>query len=235
MVYLSIPTWARASGVVSMADGTFLRVFTFEPSQAGVIDSILRDQVMPALCQQAGILDAYAARHGPDESGQRVVASVWNAEQAMAAGAIEGDIISRAGGELADPGRTGVDMLPVDVRLSFERTDPARILRVFRGWVREGGVHAYARDVETGATDDASGGVGLVALYLGALSTDRFITVSAWTSWEAIEAATGGNLERPIATRFPDRIGIEDVCHYEIVPGTTRPTSQPLMAVPAGG
>jgi hypothetical protein len=126
-------------------------------------------------------------------------------------------------------------MLPVDVRLSFERTDPARILRVFRGWVREGGVQAYARDVETGATDDASGGVGLVALYLGALSADGFITVSAWTSWEAIEAATGGNLERPIATRFPDRIGIEDVCHYEIVPGTTRPTSQPLMAVPAGG
>jgi hypothetical protein len=49
---------------------------------------------------------------------------------------------------------------------------------------------------------------------------DRFITVSLWPSWSAIEVATGGDIHRPIVTRDPRRIVGMDVEHYEVVPET---------------
>ena len=212
-------------GSLSVTDGTFLRVFTFEPSYPGEIDSTLRDHVLRALCDQSGILEAYTARQGPGETGDRIIATVWESKEAMEAGAIEADVIARRHAEYADgiPG-SRVASMPVAVRLSFGRADPGRILRVLRGQVRDAGLETYVDDVRAGAGRDGTGG-GLLALCLGVVSADEFVTVSTWTSWEAIETATGGNLQRPIATRFPERIRILSARHYEILPDTPRPVA----------
>ena len=218
-----------------MTDGTFLRVFTFRPSHPGEIDSTLRDHVLRDLCDRDGIVEAYAARHGPDETGERIVATVWTSKEAMDAGAIEADVIGRRHPEHAD-GIDGsrVETLPVAVGLSFRPDEPPRVLRVLRGQMREGNFESYAEDVRQGAGEDGLVG-GLIALYLGVASADSFVTVSAWTGWEPIEAATGGNLHRPIATRQPERISILGATHYEIVPGTSRPAHQPAMPAGASG
>jgi hypothetical protein len=55
----------------------------------------------------------------------------------------------------------------------------------------------------------------------------RFVTVSAWTGWAAIEQATGGNIHQPLATRNAERLVAFDVGHYEILPDSVRPESAP--------
>jgi heme-degrading monooxygenase HmoA len=213
-----------------MADGTFLRVFAFEPSRPGLIDSTLRDVLLPELFERDGIIDAYVARHGPDETGERIIASVWETQSAMEAGANEASATAGRHDEYADgiPG-VRVQAHPVAVRLEFELEDPARILRVFEGEVLDGRLDAYVEDVRTGALADGTSTSGLKALYLGVQGPSRFLTVSAWTSWDAIEAATGGDIDHPITTRFFERIRIIAATHYEILPETSRPPkAQPL-------
>jgi hypothetical protein len=55
----------------------------------------------------------------------------------------------------------------------------------------------------------------------------RFITVSAWTDWEAIARATGGNIRQPMTTRNVARILKGNAAHYEILPSTSRPPARP--------
>jgi hypothetical protein len=43
--------------------------------------------------------------------------------------------------------------------------------------------------------------------------------VSVWESWSALEAATGGDIRRPIATRHPERIERWDAAHFEVIDG----------------
>ena len=50
------------------------------------------------------------------------------------------------------------------------------------------------------------------------VEADRFVTLSLWRSWDAIETATGGDVHRPIVTRDPRRIIGMDVIHYEVIP-----------------
>lgn len=116
-----------------------------------------------------------------------------------------------------------LDVLPVPVAVSRERSEPPRILRVFRGEIREGETKAYLEEARAGALSDAAMNEGLVALYLGVEWPSRFVTVSAWTGWAAIEEATGGNIRQPLATRNAERLVTFDVGHYEILPNTERP------------
>jgi hypothetical protein len=111
--------------------------------------------------------------------------------------------------------------------VTAERSEPPRILRVFRGEVREGETDAYLEEARAGTLSDAAMNEGLVALYLGVEWPSRFVTVSAWTGWGAIEEATGGNTRRPLATRNAERLEAFDVGHYEILPNSLRPAAQP--------
>jgi hypothetical protein len=43
------------------------------------------------------------------------------------------------------------------------------------------------------------------------------VTLSVWESWSAIEAATGGDVRRPMATRHPERIIAWEATHLEII------------------
>jgi hypothetical protein len=116
-----------------------------------------------------------------------------------------------------------LDILPVEIAIRVERSDPPRILRVFRGEIRPGELDAYIDDVRRGASADAEANQGLIALYLGTERPNRFVTVSAWTNWTAIEIATGGNVKRPFATRNTDRMVAGHPTHYEILPNAGRP------------
>jgi hypothetical protein len=184
-------------------------------------DAALRDAVLPDLLAISGVRDAYAGRHGPDENGERVIASVWASRRLMVAELGEASDIGRFQAELVhDFTSSRLDVLPVHVAVSTERSEPPRILRVFRGEIREGETKAYLDEARAGTLSDAAMNEGMVALYLGVEWPSRFVTVSAWTGWAAIEAATGGNT---LATRNTERLVAFDVGHYEILPNTERP------------
>jgi hypothetical protein len=210
--------------------GTVLRVFAFEPSRSGLIDTTLRDVLLPALCMSPGIVDAYVGRQGPGEVGERFIASVWASNAAMEASAHELQVLDEHVPGVLDPERARVECRPVAIELRVDRPQIARIMRVFRGQVADGELESYIEDVRTGAFADASANPGLVALYLGIEPPDRFLTVSTWTDWESIASATGGNIYRPISTAHPDRIHAFDASHYEVLPETARPALQAVTA-----
>ena len=60
--------------------------------------------------------------------------------------------------------------------------------------------------------------MGPNAIYLAPVEADRFVTLSLWPSWDAIETATGGDVHRPIVTKDPRRIVDMAIVHYEVIP-----------------
>lgn len=209
-----------------MGDSSVLRLFGFQPLGSGAdYDARLRHSLLPAFLELPGLRGVYVGRRGPDDSGERMIASIWETGDAMSAaqGAREGDLLEIETAEEVGPCRLEFVTLAVD--LSFDRADPAQVLRVFRGQVREGELDLYVEEARNGTLADAAGPHGPVGLYLGPQPPDRFVTVSVWTDWESIEAATHGNIRQPIATSNAARLVGGTATHYEVVPGaaTTRP------------
>jgi len=202
-----------------------LRLFAFRPARSdAAFDAILRDEVLPGLLALPGLVDAFVGRHGPGEDQERVIASVWRSRRAMAGDLQASSLLAPfQPDEAPEIVASRLDVLPVAVAIRPERDEPPAIVRVYRGEVREGELDAYLQDVRSGALADAETNEGLVALYLGAQAPARFITVSAWTGWSAIERATGGNVRQPIATRHSHRLVAGEVDHYEMLPNTSRP------------
>jgi hypothetical protein len=106
----------------------------------------------------------------------------------------------------------------VGVATALDRDEPARILRVFHGRLRTGELDAYIAEVEAGVAADARVNDGLVSFVLGHDGNDRFTSVSTWTGWSAIEAATGGNTRQPFATRHALRLTGFEIAHLELLP-----------------
>jgi hypothetical protein len=208
-----------------LGEGTILRLFAFRPARSdSAFDATLRDEVLPGLLALSGIVDAFVGRHGPGENQERVIASVWRSRRAMAGELRSSSLLAPYQPDQAPAiVASRLDILPVTVAIRLERAEPACIVRVYRGEVREGELDAYVEDVRTGAMADAETNEGLIALYMGAQAPGRFITVSAWTGWSAIERATGGNVRQPIATRHADRLVAGEVDHYEMLPNMVRP------------
>jgi hypothetical protein len=203
-------------------DATILRLLTFTTADGSpAFDIALRDELLPEFEIHQGLVDAYAGRRGTAETGQRVVASMWLSRGAMATALAEAPEMDRLRPLQANEARNDrLEILDLAFGLHLDRSAPARLLRVFRGEVRPGGLEAYADDVHIGALRDAQAVDGMVALYFALDPPSRFVTVSAWTDWEAIAEATGGSIHRPIATRHPDHIVAATADHYEIVPDT---------------
>ena len=221
-----------------MSIARFLRVVSFQPGgPEAPVDALLRDAVVPRLLDRPEILEAWIGRQGSAADRTRILATTWCQEP----GADPADVAALATPE--DPGRGGpspsvpadaadpaladdgwtvasVDELPLAVHARFERPDPARILRVFRGHVRSGELEAYVEEARTGMLADAAINDGLIAFALGLGPPDDFVTVSAWTGWSAIESATGGNTRQPFVTRNSARLGAFTVAHYEVLPET---------------
>jgi heme-degrading monooxygenase HmoA len=199
-------------------DGRVLRLDAFR-SLRPAYDELLRGELVAELLGMPGLADAYAARQGPDDAGPRLVATVWSTEAAMVAaiGAGFGASHPQHVESTTDQRRETVPLL---VGHRYLPTAGPLILRLLRGRVRPGELAAYAQDVDHGADEDAHRENGPVAVYMGGVATEgpeAFVTLSAWREWTDIEAATGGDIHRPRATRQPERLAEWDVEHFEIV------------------
>ena len=215
-----------------MADETILRLFGFRPLGSGAeLDAALRNEVLPDFLALAGILDAYVARSSTDDDGERVIASIWESRGAMAAELGESSVLGRFHPErLEELTSSRLDILPIAVAVRYEREAAPAILRAYRGEIREGELDLYVEEARRGTIADGETNPGLIALYLGTERPSRFITVSVWGGWEAIETATGGNIRHPVATRNAVRIASGTVTHYEVLPATARPPIRPPLA-----
>ncbi|MDQ6794586.1 MAG: hypothetical protein M3067_07195 [Chloroflexota bacterium] len=212
-----------------MTEGSILRLYGFRPLGAGSeLDAALRDEVLPEMLTLPGILDAYVGRQGEGAVAERVITSIWESREAMAAELGESSAIGRCHPERVEELTSSrLDVLPVGFAVRMERSDPPVILRVYRGVVHEGQLEVYVEEARSGTLADADSNPGLIALYLGVMPPASFITVSAWTGWTAIETATGGDIRHPMVTRNAIRIASGGATHYEILPSTTRPPARP--------
>lgn len=201
-----------------MAEGLVLRLFHFRPVEASaVFDATLRADILPELENLPGLVDGFVGRRGPDVGGERLLVSVWESADAMAAALDESARSPRITLLLASAVTDNrLEVMPVAVALQFERDEPARVLRVFRGRVDDA-LDAYADEVRVGATADGATDLGPCSLYLGLRPPNEFVTVSAWPQWASIEASTGSDVRHPIATRHSERIVAFDVDHFEIL------------------
>ena len=201
-----------------MAEQPVLRLFSFRPVQAA-FDAVLREVMVPDLRLSQGLQELYVGRRGPDELGPRLIASIWTSRTAM---------ISAVGEDFDPPvfhpeyldatADRILEINPLAISLRFERPGPARIMRALRGRIRPGEREAYVGEAHAGTLADVEAGGGPLALHLAiGPGDDDFLTVSVWENWSAIEAATGGDIERPIATRHPERIVEWEASHFEIV------------------
>lgn len=212
-----------------MLEAGTLRLVTFEAQvPEPLIDAALRDEIIPELSRLPDIRHCFAARRGLAGDEFRVIATIWEAgrpvpetPETLRIGAASRDVRP-----LVE--RAQVDVLPIEVQARFARPEEARILRVFRGHVATKEMDAYLVEARTGMLADASINSGLSAFYLATRRPDDFVTVSAWTSWSAIELATGGDVRRPFVTRNSARLVGHEVLHFEIIgegvgPGATDP------------
>jgi hypothetical protein len=201
----------------------FLRVVAFQPSGLeSPVDSVLREAIVPRLLDRDEVIDAWIGRQSSPSDRTRVLASTWTDEPGKDAADL--DILRDAG--LADALTDGpplverVEHVALAVHARFDRLEPARILRVFRGTARPGELDDYVVEARNGMSADSEVNDGLIAFALGTDPPDSFITVSVWTGWSAIEAATGGNTRRPFSTRNAARLVDFRIVHYEILPET---------------
>jgi heme-degrading monooxygenase HmoA len=190
-----------------------LRLGVFTPAgSTRELDIRLRDSVAPTVARQPGLTGLYLARRSAEEA-QRAIVSVWASEGDMAAG-VEASGLHEIEAEVA----ASVEILVLALSLQGEPVGDPAVLRIFRGTVREGTLDSYVDVARSGTLADMAAGTGPVALYLAVQASDRFVTVSAWTDWDRIMAATGGNTERPIATRHTEWLLRAQVAHYEVIP-----------------
>jgi hypothetical protein len=199
--------------------GPVLRLFRFRPAVIG-FDVAIRDVLMRDVRRLPGNLAAYAGRVGPEEDGERLVATVWESRDAMVAGVGEGFDQPVFHPELlASSKDRRLDILPIAFTLEPDRVVESGILRLVTGLTRPGDQAAYAAAVEAGAAADRAAGTGPVALYLGVLAPDSFTTLSLWAAWQDLEAATGADIRATGRTRHEELLERWSAAHYEAVPG----------------
>jgi heme-degrading monooxygenase HmoA len=202
-------------------DRPVIRLFRFRPARVE-FDQVLRTVMLPDLRRIDGLLDVHVGRHGPDQLGDRIVATVWTDRGAMVAGIGPSLAESTFHTErMSDTTEHHFEVLELDVSLRFDGGAPSTLLRLFHGRVKPGELEAYIAEARAGTLADAESGRGPSALYLAADPPDRFVTLSLWPDWIAIERATGGDVRRPISTKDSSRIVEMDVVHYEVVPDAT--------------
>jgi hypothetical protein len=218
--------------VSTTAGPSVLRLTTIGPVPASAtFDSMLRDEVLPAVLALDGIVDARVGRRfGPADVDERVVATFWAAREAMDE-AIAMDSLARLEQEVT--GKT--EILPLAIDLRFDRPDdPARILRIFRGQIRPGELELYVEDARRGATADGATSHGPSAFFLSPLPPARFVSLSLWGDWTEIELSTGGNIRHPIATHHAERIVSGQAAHFEILPSSSANSSRTAKALGGG-
>ena len=68
-----------------MDDRAVIRLSCFRSARAE-FDQVLRTVMLTDLRRMDGLLDVHVGRRGPDQLGDRIVASIWTDRNAMVAG-----------------------------------------------------------------------------------------------------------------------------------------------------
>ena len=200
-------------------DGSILRLFRFIPARVG-FDSILRDVFVPELLERPGLLDVHVGRTGPAETGRRLVATLWSDVDSMVAAVGEDLSTSPFHPEhLSSTTDHDLGWWPLTFAYPCTDHDEVAILRLVHGRVRAGDQATYVAEAQAGTAADLAAGGGPCGLYLATDADDGFYTLSLWPSWDALLSATGGDDQRPIATRHAERLVAWEVEHFEALPG----------------
>jgi hypothetical protein len=185
------------------------------------LDRVLRS-TMPVYAGQAGSLATWLGRRGAGPAEERVVASVWSSMRALDQATDIVELVTAHGPAGTTMTPTHVEVIPVRIRETFERDRPMTILRLYQGRTRPGELELYLEEARAGTRLDGARPDGPGTLVCASDGEARFVTVSLWPDWAAIEACTGGDIQRPLATRNATRIEDGAPSHYELVP-TDRP------------
>lgn len=197
-----------------------MRLFTFRPVRSA-FDGILRDVMLPDLRRMPGLLDFHLGRRGPDELGPRLLATIWSSHAEMAAAVGENFDRPIFHPEfIEETTERSLEFRPLAISMSYEGSEPRRILRTLRGSIRSGERAFYIQQANEGYLADIEAGRGPLALHLGTgPGDDDFVTISVWDAWGKVEAATGGDIRRPMATRHSDLIVAWEATHFEVIEG----------------
>jgi hypothetical protein len=199
------------------SEPSVLRLLVFAPSaDDGYVDNALRSLARSLAALPLCSIDVGRRQ---DEARERVIATTWpDIATMLAALGPKSEHGLASIEELQVVADARVVVLPLAFSLTFDRSSPPAVLRVFRGRARPGELHEYTTEIREGTFADASAAHGPLALCLAHDEPDRFVTVSTWTDLDTIMTATGGSLANPIATRHSDRLleGTADL--YEILP-----------------
>jgi hypothetical protein len=203
-----------------LSEPRVVRLFTFRPVRSA-FDGILRDVMLPDLRRQSGLLDIHLGRRGPDELGPRLLATVWSSQAEMVAAVGEDPDRPTFHPEfLEETTERRVESRPLAISMVYEGSEPRRILRTLRGSVRPGQRDTYIDHANQGYLGDIAAGRGPLALHLGTgPGDDDFVTTSVWDTWTKVEAATGGDIRQPMATRHTDLIVAWEATHFEVIEG----------------
>ncbi len=137
-----------------------LRLFQFRPVRKG-FDAVLRDELIPDMVAFPDLVDVYVGRQGPDEMGDRLVASVWASRAAMSSAVGEGFAPATFHPEhLEETTERILEAHDLDVVLRFDPGDVASppaagILRLVRGQVRPGELATYRDQARLGTIADS--------------------------------------------------------------------------------
>jgi heme-degrading monooxygenase HmoA len=179
------------------------------------IDAALRE-TMPAFLSQPGLAGAWFGRRTTRDAEERALVSVWQSSEAEAASLRLPEGMVELEDDIDIPERI---VLPVafDIRGSGSATPT--ILRIYDGRTRPGELEAYVDEARAGSRREAQRPGAPIAVCLAFERPDRFVTVSVWSDWSSLEAATGGDIRRPLASHDAARLSEGEPSHYEIMGG----------------
>lgn len=199
-----------------MAEPGVVRLRIFRPSGfTSVVDARVRDVIGPALTASEGLTAFYPGRREVAAQPERVLATTWESVAALEAASRRPD--TGLGAE-DDVGPSTIITLPLRIDLRPESGIVPAVLRVFRGVIRPGEVDRYLDAARDGAMADMAAGHGPDGFFVALTGEAEFISVSAWADWDRVSAATGGSVDRPIATRNIQLLVSGTAAHYEILP-----------------
>ena len=162
-----------------MSDRPVIRLFRFRPARVE-FDKTLRTIMVPDLRRIEGLIDVHVGRHGSEQLGDRVVATIWTDRAAMNAGM--GPSLAESTfhtDRLSETTDHQFEAHELDLMLRFPGGPPSTLLRLFRGQVKPGELAAYIEEARAGTLADVEAERGPAALYLAADPPDRFLTAVA--------------------------------------------------------
>jgi len=200
-----------------------------------MLDVALRDDVVPYLDSTRGLVDVHAGRHVSSEAGDRILVTTWTTHSAMAAAlGTSGDVELLLADHADDVLDARIEALELAFGVRLDRHEPARVLRVVRGTVRDGDLEAYVEEHHERVLRDVRMFDGMLAVHVGVERPVSFVTVSVWADWASIELATGATVQHPAGGREASGMLTAEATYYEILPAE-QPADRPEVGDLSGG